>query len=190
MAETDAAAIGRTLAGDGDGFRVLVERYSPAVFRLAYRMTANESDAEDVVQETFLRAYRHLAQYDQRAAFSTWLYRIAANYALDQLGSKRRKVEVQPAEERDDQPAVEAVCGAPSPERLAEGGLLQERLKEAMKELTALERTAFTLRHFEEQSVAEIADALQMAPGAARQAVFRAVHKLRGALAAWAGVRT
>src|SRR5256885_752496 len=90
MEERDAAAIALALAGDGDGFRILVERYSRGVFRLAYRMTANEFDAEDVVQETFLRAHRQLTQYESRSSFSTWLYRIAANYSLDLLRSRRR----------------------------------------------------------------------------------------------------
>ena len=71
MNESDGAAIRRVLDGDGDGYRVLVERYSPAVFRLAYRMTGTEPDAEDIVQETFLKAYRNLKNYDGRASFST-----------------------------------------------------------------------------------------------------------------------
>ena len=75
MNESDSVAIERAVAGDGDGFKVLVERYSQLVFRLAYRMTGSESEAEDVVQETFLRAFRSLSSYDGRSSFSTWLYR-------------------------------------------------------------------------------------------------------------------
>ena len=79
MEETDAAAIARAQTGDSDAFRTLVERHSRNVFRLAFRMTGNENDAEDIVQETFLKAYRQLHRYESRSSFGTWLFRIAAN---------------------------------------------------------------------------------------------------------------
>src|SRR6202047_2973434 len=90
MEQTEAAAIDRAKAGDGDAFRTLVERHSRSVFRLAYRMTGNEQDAEDVVQETFLRAYKQLSHYESRSSFSTWLYRIASNYSLDLIRMRKR----------------------------------------------------------------------------------------------------
>src|SRR5918993_4712563 len=90
MDDADALAIERAKAGDSDGFRTLVQRHSRSVFRLAYRMTNNEFDAEDVVQETFLRAYKQLDSYESRSSFSTWLYRIAANYSLDLIRSRKR----------------------------------------------------------------------------------------------------
>ena len=89
----DVAFVTKARAGDADAFRVLVERHSRALFRLAYRMTGNEQDAEDVVQESFLRAYRQLAQFDERASFGTWLYRIAANCSLDLVRSRKRRSE-------------------------------------------------------------------------------------------------
>src|SRR5205809_4123233 len=76
MEESDAAAVSRTRAGDSDAFRVLVERHSRNIFRLAYRMTGSEQDAEDVVQESFLKAFRQLKGFEERANFGTWLYRI------------------------------------------------------------------------------------------------------------------
>src|SRR5688572_5021931 len=72
MEETDLAAIGRVIAGDSNAFGLLVERHSRSVFRLAYRITSNESDAEEVVQEAFLRAFREIRRYESRASFSTW----------------------------------------------------------------------------------------------------------------------
>jgi len=78
IADSDAVAVERTLAGDRDAFRALVERHSHNVFRLAYRMTGNRQDAEEVVQEAFLRAYQKLGQFAARANFGTWVYRIAA----------------------------------------------------------------------------------------------------------------
>src|SRR5579862_6743111 len=83
-------AVERAQSGDSDAFRLLVEQHSRAIFRLAFRMTGNEQDAEDVVQETFLRAYRQLAKYESRSSFATWLFRIASNYALDLIRAGKR----------------------------------------------------------------------------------------------------
>src|SRR6476469_7342756 len=74
MEKSDATAVAQVRAGDSDAFRVLVERHSHSVFRLAFRMTGNEQDAEDLVQETFLRAYKQLGRFESRANFGTWLY--------------------------------------------------------------------------------------------------------------------
>src|ERR1700739_4018788 len=89
IAESDAVAVERTLTGDRDAFRVLVERHSHNVFRLAYRMTGNRHDAEEVVQEAFLRAYQKLGKFAGEANFGTWVYRIAANYAIDRLRQQK-----------------------------------------------------------------------------------------------------
>src|ERR1700736_6239146 len=97
MEETDAAALARAMTGDKDGFRLLVERHSRSVFRLAYNVTGNGLDAEDVVQETFLRAYKQLQHFESRASFGTWRYRIAANYSLDLIRSRKRHHPPQPA---------------------------------------------------------------------------------------------
>src|SRR5579872_3954109 len=85
------AVLARARQGDSDAFRALVERHSRRVFLLAFRMTGNEQDAEDVVQESFLRAYRQLGRFESRANFGTWLYRIAANCALDVLQTRRAR---------------------------------------------------------------------------------------------------
>src|SRR5437016_6985315 len=97
MEWSDETAVARARSGDADAFRLLVERHSRPLFRLAFRMTGNESDAEDVVQETFLRAYRQLAKFDERASFGTWLYRIATNYTLDLVRARNRRSEQWPA---------------------------------------------------------------------------------------------
>src|ERR1700733_4282810 len=92
MDATDASAVlARARQGDGEAFRSLVERHSRSAFRLAYRMTGNEQDAEDVVQESFLRAYRQLGRFESRANFGTWLYRIVANCSVDLMRSKQAR---------------------------------------------------------------------------------------------------
>src|SRR5277367_6119376 len=90
---TDLEAAEEARKGNQLAFRVLVERHSRSVFRLAFRMTGNEQDAGDMVQETFLRAYKQLHRFDGRAAFGTWLYRIASNCSLDLLRTRRMRNE-------------------------------------------------------------------------------------------------
>jgi RNA polymerase sigma-70 factor (ECF subfamily) len=186
--DSDAIAVERTLAGDRDAYRVLVERHSRNVFRLAYRMTGNQHDAEEVVQEAFLRAYQKLSQFAARANFGTWVYRIAANYAIDRM--RQRKSEDAQREpsgrtgddgiERD--PMSLVADAAPSPERLAQSEQLAVHMRRALSELTRAERTAFVMRHWGGSGIEEIAEALKSSSSAAKNTVFRSVQKLRRAL--------
>ncbi|HWY47217.1 MAG TPA: sigma-70 family RNA polymerase sigma factor [Bryobacteraceae bacterium] len=176
-------AVERAQSGDSDAFRLLVEQHSRAVFRLAFRMTGNEQDAEDVVQETFLRAYRQLDKYEARASFSTWLYRIASNYSLDLIRMRKRhedKRERGKAEERDILQTLPV--NTPGPDRIVYSGQVQERVNEALNELSAQERTAFVLRHFEGMSIDEIGETLGTGTNATKHSIFRAVQKLRRSL--------
>src|SRR3981081_4420428 len=86
-----ATVVARARQGDSEAFRVLVERHSRSAFRLAFRMTGNEQDAEDVVQDSLLKAYRHLGRFETRADFGTWLYRIVANCAVDVIRSRQAR---------------------------------------------------------------------------------------------------
>ncbi|HXN46864.1 MAG TPA: sigma-70 family RNA polymerase sigma factor [Bryobacteraceae bacterium] len=183
METTELAAIEQVRAGDGDAFRLLVERYSRSIFRLTYRMTGNEQDAEDMVQETFLRAYRQIHSYDARAGFGTWLFRIATNCSLDLLRKRGVRRESQEPAFEDGGRKVELPSTAPSPERLAISGQIRRRLRVALAQLSPAERAAFILRHFEGVPIDEISRALGHSNSAARQSVFRAAAKLRRALA-------
>jgi len=171
--------------GDADAFRLLVDRQSRAIFRLAFRMTGNEQDAEDVVQETFFKAYRQLERFEARANFGTWLYRIGINCALDVLRQRPRR-EQQPALEGQEEPIEPD--SAPSPERLAFGAEVQSKVTGALRELSAAERAAFLLRHFEGQSIEEIGRMLGLRTSATKHTVFRAVQKMRRALDGLDGV--
>lgn len=174
MEETEALAIARAKAGDSDGFRCLVERHSRSVFRLAFRMTGNEGDAEDIVQETFMRAFKQINRYESRSSFSTWLYRIASNCSVDLI--RARKVR-QPTALPET-----LVSTNPQPDRLAFSGQVQQRVAAAMDELSSQERTAFVLRHFEGMSIDDISSTLGVGSNAAKHSIFRAVQKLRRAL--------
>lgn len=181
-AEADAQAVARVRAGEPEAFRVLMERHGRAVHRLAFRMTGNAQDAEDVVQESFLRAYRHLDHFEARAQFGSWLHRIAANCAYDALRARARRIaRVEPAEAAGDL-CAEVATEDPGPERLAAGAEVRRRVQAAMARLSVVERSAFTLRHLEGMSTAEIAQALDLEAEAAKQSVFRAVRKVRESL--------
>lgn len=192
IADSDAVAVERTLAGDRDAFRVLVERHSHNVFRLAYRMTRNRLDAEEVVQEAFLRAYQKLAKFEARANFGTWVYRIAANYAIDRMRQRKkeeaRKVEPAVYEEgTENDPVTLLQDAAPTPERLAHNIELRKQMEIALAALSHSERTAFVMRHWEGCAIEEIAAVLKSSSGAAKNTVFRAVQKLRLALQPFVG---
>ncbi len=174
IAESDAVAVERTLAGDRDAYRVLVERHSNSIFRLAYRMTGNRHDAEEVVQEAFLRGYQKLGQFAARSNFGTWVYRIAANYAIDRMRQRQKEEarrEAPRVEDRDgmeNDPLNRIKDDAPTPERLTQS--------------IDAERTAFVMRHWEGCGIEEIAAVLKSSSNATKNTVFRAVQKLRRAL--------
>lgn len=190
MEWTDLTAADEARKGDQHAFRLLVERHSSAVFRLAYRMTGNEQDAEDVVQETFLRAYKQLHRFDGRAAFSTWLHRIAANCSLDLLRARKTRNEQPDAADTNFSFLDHIAAPDPSPERLSQSTQIHELLEPALAQLSEVERTAFVLRHYEGCDIEEIARTLGVRANAAKHSVFRAVQKLRRALEpAWGVAR-
>lgn len=183
----------QALGGDQDAFRVLVERHSRSLFRLAYRMTGNEQDAEEVVQEALLRAYRRLDRFESRSNFGTWLYRIGVNCALD-LMRKRRPENKQRQHATGDEtekndPLATAVSNDPGPDRLMLSGELGRQVRTAMMALSPVERTAFVMRHFEGNSIEEIGETLGLGAGATKNSVFRAVQKLRRHLEPLVGQR-
>ena len=185
MDATEAAAVlVRARQGDSDAFRALVETHSRSVFRLAFRMTGNEQDAEDVVQEAFLRAYRQLGTFESRANFGTWLYRIVSNCSVDLMRSRQARHDQVRGDSIDQEGAVELpAADVPGPERMAQSAEIDRRVQDALRELSPLERAAFTLRHYEGRSIDEISATLGLGTSAAKHSVFRAVKKLRVTLA-------
>ena len=195
IADSDAVAVERTLAGERDAYRILVERHSQNVFRLAYRMTGNRQDTEEIVQEAFLRAYQKLGQFAARANFGTWVYRIAANYAIDRMRQKKkedvRRVEPPQTEgNMENDPVSKLPDGAPTPERLTQSLELRKHMEIALAALSESERTAFVMRHWEGCAIEEIAAVLKSSSGAAKNTVFRAVQKLRQSLQPFVGRTT
>ena len=181
--ETDNELVGRVRGGDDEAFRLLVERHTRPLYRAAYRITANAADADDVVQETFLRAYRAIERFDARASFTTWIHRIAINCALDLIDSRKRRDGRHSA---DDDLATIASTSA-SPDRIVHGLEMQRAVASAMERLSGNERTAFVLRHFEGMPLEEIGQILGTQISATKNTVFRAVKKLREQLQPFTG---
>lgn len=189
MEKSEKEAIRLVLAGDRDAYRVLMDRHYPAVFRIAFRITGNEADAEETAQESFLRAYNKLPEFRQDSAFGTWVTRIAMNTAMNLVERRNRDLSHYAPRIGDEvaEGEVQVASHRAGPERVLLDMETATLRNAAMSALTPMERTAFTLRHMEEVGMAEIADALGVPVNSAKQAVFRAVGKLRRALEPVAG---
>jgi len=168
--------------GDVDVFLSLVERHRRYLYNLALRITGNEQDAKDVLQDCLLNAYLHLEQFEQRADLRTWLNRILVNCALDHLRARRRRPDVN-----DPRPIADVAdtlaSSSPDPERLVVSADCRRQVSQAMNAMSPLERVTFTLRHFEGCSITEIAQTVGIGHNAVKQHIFRAVRKIRLALA-------
>jgi RNA polymerase sigma-70 factor (ECF subfamily) len=191
MENEEALAIRQVLAGNRDAYRVLMDRHFLAVHRIAFRITGNESDAEEAAQEAFLRAYNKLPSFRQDSTFSTWITRIAMNTSLNLVERRNRDLAYTAPRVADSEaPAdhtIQLADNNASPERLLLDREAATLRRAAMDALTPMERTAFTLRHMEDLPISEIATALNISSNSAKQAIFRAVAKLRSTLAPLAG---
>jgi len=185
---TDEALAARAAAGDDHAFETIVQRYQVRVYRLAGRLTS-ETDAADVLQDTFLQVYRHLPSFRGESRFSTWLYRIATNASLMHRRSRARR----PADSLEAfLPAFDADgrhCAMPSQlrvvsdaEALIDRQTLARKAFDGLARLPDLYRDAFVLRDLEEMPTAQVAEVLGIEPAAVRQRVHRARLLLRGYL--------
>ena len=192
MDASDLAVVARVRAGDHDAFRHLVERHSRSVFRLAYRLTGREEDADDVVQETFLKAFRQLARFESRSSFATWLYRITVNCSHDLMRQRPRAGTRMSLDDPDQGASFQLAdpSAAADPLRELSRRQIDARVRAAMRELSAQERSAFVMRHYEGLSIEEIGRVLDLRTSAAKHSIFRAVKKLRRSLEPLAGLES
>jgi RNA polymerase sigma-70 factor (ECF subfamily) len=180
MDTNDVELVEQARTGNPDAFRALVDRHSRTLFHTAYRLTGNEQNAEDIVQEALLKAFRKLDKFDRRAEFGTWLYRITVNTAMDLMRKEKRRTAKAPMEGGLEMETFAST--EPAPDRVALSGETGRAVARVLAGLSPLERSAFVLRHFEGRTTAEICQTLGIRTGATKQAVFRAVRKLRTAL--------
>jgi len=169
-AMSDTELVELVLAGDQDAFTELVERYKDAVQNLSYRMLSNTTEAEDVTQETFVRAYTQLATYKPVHKFSTWLLSIASHLAIDQL--RRRRFLTLPLE---DVPLLEWVADfSAGPEETALEGEQQDEIQAYLKRLPSKYRAVIVLRYWYDFSYEEIASALNLTSPLVKARLHRA----------------
>jgi len=194
---SDETLAARAAAGDEPAFEALVIRYQARVFRLARRLTGNDGDAQDALQDAFLQVHRHLPSFRGEARFSTWLYRIATNAALMVRRARVRR----PAESLEEflprfdgegrhaatPDELRAPCRA---EEALDRQLLAEKARAGIDLLPDLYREAFVLRDLEELDTGEVASLLGVDAATVRQRVHRARLMLRGYLAHLVGART
>ena len=178
----ELALVQAAKGGDVGAFEQLVKRYDRNVFRIAQHITQNREDAEDVVQEAFLKAYRNLQQFQGQSKFYTWLVRIAVNEALMKL--RRRKPERTVSLDEDiktDEDSVprEVADWSPNPEQQYNQAELREILTKTIQGLPSSFRTVFVLRDVEGLSTEETAEALELSIPAVKSRLLRARLQLR-----------
>ena len=192
---SDQALAARAAAGDNSAFETIVERYQARVFRLACRLTS-DTDAPDILQETFLQVYRHLPSFRGESQFGTWLYQIATNAALmhRRASARRPASSLEAFLPQFDAQGMHAATPAElqvatRADELLDRQLLAEKAREGIARLPDLYRDAFVMRDLEELPTAEVARVLGIEPAAVRQRVHRARLMLRGYLSDLVGVK-
>ena len=181
----ESTLVARTREGDTKAFTALVRRYESKIFRLAQHITQNREDAEDVLQETFLKAYEHLDQFQGNSKFYTWIVRIAVNQALMKLRKRRTDKTVSMDESIDtgeDTVVREIAAWDESPEERYSREELSAILSSAIDSLAAPYRAVFVLRDMEELSTEETAAALDLSIPAVKSRLLRARLQLRDKL--------
>ena len=178
----DLDLVHATQGGDVSAFEELVEGYDRRLFRIAEHITHNREDAQDAVQEAFLKAFEHVGDFRERSQFSTWLIRITVNQALMKV-RKRRTTKEAPLDEDfqagEDVFPREVADWAPSPEELYRVSELRDILINALEGLRPILRTVFVLRDIEELSIAQTAEILHLTPSAVKARLWRARLQLR-----------
>ena len=187
---SDRDLIDRTLAGNGDAFAMIVERFQRKIFRVARSIVRDDVEADTITQDTFVQAYTHLARFQGRSELETWLTRIAINRSRDSL-RRRRFVSLFTLREdgSESETMIEPVDERPDPERQLLSSQLRTAIGRAERGLSAQQKTIFRLRHYENLSLEDIAEAMGLRAGTVRAHLFRAIHKIRKELAEWRSAR-
>ena len=180
----DNFLVQRTLKGDTEAFRLLVERYKSALFNLGYRLTQNRESAEDLAQEAFVRAYEHLEKFDQKRSFFTWLYTICTNLTINELKKKsyyesKGNTPDQKGQETRVTPDTWSSGQLGEGEQKIDAEQRKNLLNELLGKIADEYRTAVILRYQEELSYQEIAEILDISVSLAKVRVHRGIEKLR-----------
>jgi RNA polymerase sigma-70 factor (ECF subfamily) len=189
-APSDHELIARTLGGDGGAYGILVERFQRKIYRVAYAIVRDDTEADTITQDTFIQAYTHLARFQGRSELETWLTRIAINRSRDWLRRRKFVSLFSHDDESDDREyVIEPVDDRPDAERQFMAHQLRAAILRAERTLSSQQKIIFRLRHYENHSLEEIAELLGLRSGTVRAHLFRAIHKVRKELAEWVTVR-
>jgi RNA polymerase sigma-70 factor (ECF subfamily) len=181
----ESSLISLARGGDGAAFTQLVNRYNRKVFRLAKHITQNNEDAEDVLQDTFLKAYEHLGEFQEQSKFYTWIVRIAVNESLMKLRKRRAGKVVsldEPVDTGEEMIVREIAVWDENPEQRYSRKEMREILAQAVDSLAPIFRTVFVLRDIDELSTEETASALGISVPAVKSRLLRARLQLRDRL--------
>src|ERR1700678_4555043 len=185
----DTSLIREAQQGNRGAFEVLVRHYDQSVLRLALHLTGSESDAQDVYQEAFLKAYKNLGSFRFECSFYTWIYRIVTNLCLDHLRKRNVRKEDAPVVSDGDGGELNLLDQVPdgraaaNPERDLMRRQLGARISGALEKLTPRGRMVFELKHYHGLKLRTVGEILHTTEETAKNTLFRATQKLRGQLA-------
>jgi RNA polymerase sigma-70 factor (ECF subfamily) len=188
--QDEQVLVDRISSGDSTAFQELVEGYKKKVYYIAYDITGDHDDAEDVSQEVFIKVFRSLKTFRRNAKLSSWLYQISVNASIDLLRKKSSKPEklmddFERADIRENLPG--SSVHAQNPEQSAENIMIQHHLSQALQKISPKERSVFVMRHYNEFKIREIAEILNVSPGTVKALFYRAARKLRKELSFYLG---
>jgi RNA polymerase sigma-70 factor (ECF subfamily) len=189
MAENDQILVDRFNSGDANAFQELVDRHKKKVYYLAYDITGDHHEAEDVSQEVFVKVFRSLNTFRRDAKMSSWLYKITVNASLDSLRKKPSRPDA-PIDILEKVDVGDNALGGRTdldPERRAESLLLQRHISQALQKVSPKERSVFVMRHYNDLKIREIAEVLNISVGTVKALLFRAIKKLRKELSIYRG---
>ena len=181
MDVTETRLVAMARRGDSEAFAELVDQYKGKLFHLAYRMLGNRQEAEDAVQETFMRMYEHLHRYDNRHKFSTWIYRIATNLCIDRLRRRKAVYSLDAGVAEGD--GLDGYSMLPSTEPAADEVMIlsetQRHVRKALDELPVKYKAAMALKYYQDMSLQEISDILNIPVATVKTRIHRGREYMR-----------
>ena len=185
----DTLLVREAQRGNHTAFEELVRHYDQAVLRLAMHLTGSQHEAQDIYQEAFLKAYKHIGRFRFECSFYTWIYRIVTNLCLDAIRKKQVRKEDAPVATHSDGEQYDVLAQVPdgrsgsNPERDLMRRELGGKISKALDKLTPRERMVFELKHYQGLKLRTVGEMLNTTEETAKNTLFRATQKLRGALA-------
>ncbi|MFO7891480.1 MAG: sigma-70 family RNA polymerase sigma factor [bacterium] len=164
--------------GDTRAFEKLVKKYDRQILSLAYQISGNTQDAEDIYQEVFMRAFKSITSFNQKSSFFTWLYRIAVNCSLTYCNRRKSKAHM-PLEDEENDFSWQPVDDLPTPDKTVLNQELKEKIKRGVNTLSPMQKTTFILRFYHQLKIREIAQVTDKAEGTIKNYLFRATRNMQ-----------